>query len=226
MLSPDGKELIEPISLLEVFQNSPYSTLLSPLETSAKSTPPQATTDEALRELRQRQDVLHANSVNVLNATQAAQFPNLKPGQVLVSLRNLNALGVIDPTTRSLVWATTGPWRAQHDAQFLDNGNLLIFDNSGSPRGSRVLEYNPRNSTFPWTYPGVENRPFYTKIRGMCQRLPNGNTLIVDTEENQIFEVTAEKETVWNCLTPFHVLTARRYRPEQLAFLKNQRARN
>src|SRR5207237_5000097 len=129
----------------------------------------------------------------------ALRFPQFKAGQVLVSLRNLNLVAVLDPATGAVVWAARGPWRAQHDARFLDNGHLLIFDNLGSPRGSRVLEYDPQTQAFPWSYPGETGTPFLSRIRGMCQRLPNDNTLIVNSDGGEVFEVTPQREVVWSC---------------------------
>ena len=41
--------------------------------------------------------------------------------------------------------------------------------------------------------------PFYTSERGMSQRLPNGNTLIVNSERGTLLEVTPEKEIAWSC---------------------------
>jgi hypothetical protein len=220
MLSPDGKELKKPISILDALRNSPYSTLLSPLETPLSPSPTQALNDRSVRESRERQDVLHTNSVQVLNRATAAKFPNFKEGQILISMRHLSAIAVLDSERSAVVWGACGPWRVQHDAHFLDSGRLLMFDNTGSPRGSRVLEFDPLSGAFPWSYPGVDNVPFFSSERGMCQRLPNGNTLIADSEEATMLEVTQSKEVVWTCFTRDFITTARRYGPDQLSFLK------
>ena len=133
---------------------------------------------------------------------------------------------VLDVGKRALVWAGSGPWRIQHDARFLDNGHLLLFDNHGSPRGSRVFEYDPQTQAFPWSYPGADNPSFLSHIRGMSQRLPNGNTLVVNSEGGELLEVTRGKEVVWSCSLNRFITTARRYAPDQLPFLGGgQRAR-
>jgi hypothetical protein len=119
-----------------------------------------------------------------------------------------------------VVWATRGPWRAQHDARFLDNGHLLVFDNLGSPRSSRVMEYDMRTQGFPWIYPGVDEPSFFTAERGMSQRLPNGNTLIVNSEDRRVVEVTRAKKLVWSCSAPGFITTARRYSPNQVPFIE------
>jgi hypothetical protein len=168
-----------------------------------------------------RRDVLHTNTIKVLSRALASKFPLFKEGQLLVSLRNLNALAVLDPESGKVVWAARSLWHSQHDPSFLDNGHLLLFDNLGSVKGSRVLEYNPLTQAFPWIYPGDNGTPFYSEIRGMTQRLPNGNTLIVNSEAGTVFEVTPGQETVWTCSCGHAKLyCARRYGSEQLPFLK------
>jgi hypothetical protein len=226
LLSPDGKELKRPIPILEAIQDSQYAPLLCVLEGPGKhGVRPGATVPLFVDDARRR-DVLHTNFVNVLSRELAPKFPMFKAGQVLISMRHLDTIAVLDPQRGSVVWAARGPWRGQHDPQFLDNGHLLIFDNLGSPQGSRVLEYDPQTQAFPWSYSGENKGPFFTDERGMSQRLPNGNTLVVNSQGSELLEVTASKEVVWACSIPGFIHTARRYSPDKLHFLKGgQRAR-
>ena len=91
-------------------------------------------------------------------------------------------------------------------------GNLLVFDNGGAsgygdpspiaPTGSgiyarstsRVLEIDPVTLEVVWTYTAPNF--FSTNISG-AQRLPNGNTLITEGAPGRVFEVTPEKDIVW-----------------------------
>jgi hypothetical protein len=220
LLSPDGKPLRKPISILAAFQNSPYSAFLSPLARFDRQ-------DELAGDLDllgldpdgRDWDRLHTNSVRELSRRLAPKFPAFKAGQVLISVRHLDAIAVLDIETGTIVWAACGPWKAQHDPQFLENGHLLIFDNRGMSKRSRVLEYDPQTQAFPWIYSGDDDAPFFTSDRGMSQRLPNGNTLIVDTDGGEIIEVTPGKEVVWTCATNCFVTTGRRYSGDQLHFL-------
>jgi hypothetical protein len=231
IISPAGK-LLKKIPILEAINDSPYAALLGafarPMGISAArpAAGPGAMTSPFDRDTRNR-DVLHTNAVRVLNRGLAPKFPLFKAGQLLISPRNLDAIAVLDPDTGKLIWAARGPWRAQHDPSFLDNGHLLLFDNLGSPGGSRVLEYDPRTQAFPWSYPGENGKPFLSRIRGMGQRLPNGNTLIVNSDGGEAFEATPGREIVWSCSSGgIEFNRARRYMPDQVPFLKgNQRAR-
>jgi hypothetical protein len=209
LLSPAGKPLHKPISILEAFRDSPYAPLLSSLEGVGKqNTPP---------------DILHTNLARVLSPGLAAKFPQFKAGQVLISIRELDTIAMLDPQTRSVTWAARGPWRGQHDPQLLDNGHLLIFDNLGAPKRSRVLEYDPVTQAFPWSYGSENGSRFYSADGGTSQRLPNGNTLIVNSLGAKLFEVTPDKEVVWSYSLnagSYYICSARRYSPEQLPFLK------
>jgi hypothetical protein len=108
-------------------------------------------------------------------------------------------------------------------------GNILVFDNGGyagygnpnpgSPTGmlnalrdfSRVIEFNPITLEVVWEYsmrsigslPRIEGHKFYSPYLGGVQRLPNGNTLITESSSGRSFEVTQEKEIVWEYVSPF-----------------------
>ena len=219
ILSAQGKQL-DSIRIMEALRDSPYASnqRLMICQNSA----PEA-------------DYTHANSVMVLPKALAGRFPMFQEGQVLISLRNMNTLAVLDVSKRSVAWAAQGVWRRQHAAQFLDNGHLLLFDNEGDNGPARVLEYNPANQALPWTYTSEDSRPFWASARGDTQRLPNGNTLIVNPGKCRMFEVSPAREVVWEaeCLEftgqaqeekpfPFtpSINLARRYRAEGLTFLQ------
>jgi hypothetical protein len=222
IISLDGKRL-KRISLLDAFKDSPYAALLCPLlRPRFGGIPPPGTARSAVLDDLLRRDVFHANTVKVLSRKLAPKFPMFKAGQLLISARHMHTIAVLDPDSEKVVWAARGPWGAQHDPTFLDNGHLLIFDNLGSPWTSRVLEYDPRTQALPWSYPDENDTPFSCLLRGACQRLPNGNTLIVNTNAGEMFEVTAHHEVVWSCSSGAELWHARRYTADQLPFLEGK----
>lgn len=221
-LSPEGKLLRKPIPILSAFRDSPYAALLATVDGPANEVkPPPGSTAPTIRRhpMNVDHDPLHTNCVRVLTRDLAAKFPSFKAGHVLISVRNVNLIAMLDPIAGRVEWAARGPWLAQHDPQFLENGRLLVFDNLGSPSGSRVLEYDPRTQALPWSYPAKGGPRFYSSERGMNQRLPNGNTFIVSSEGAQMIEVTPSGETVWSCCIDHFVASGRRYAPEQVRFL-------
>jgi hypothetical protein len=226
VLSSDGKEIMEPISILQAFRDSPFSLLVQSAKSKSHASRAPAATADGDDKPAPPGDIFHANSVKVLSPKLARQFPLFKPGQVLLSLREIDAIAVLDVEKRAIVWAACGPWQGQHDAQFLDNGHLLVYDNLGMGDHSRVLEYDPPSQSFPWSYEGENREPFLSKQRGLCQRLPNGNTLVVNSKDKEILEVTAGKQVVWTCRCNGYINFARRYDPHELRFLpEGERAR-
>lgn len=187
-LSPEGKEL-ESISLAEAFHGSPFELMLYRKPTSPLDW-----------------DHFHTNSIAKLEPEMADRFPLFKPGQLLVSIRNMNALAVIDPETKKVVWAYNGLWKAQHAAHFLPNGNILLLDNLGhvatEGKFSRIIEFNPATLQTAWSYGGNGKQRFYTYAYGRTQRLPNGNTLIASPLDSRVFEVTREGNVAWNYKLP------------------------
>jgi hypothetical protein len=145
---------------------------------------------------RDEADIFHTNSIEILEEGRRLQF--------LLSIRSLNAVAILDVASGRIVWALSGRWHKQHEAQIVD-GNLLLFDNLGLTRAepgleqSRVLEIDMDSLDVVWSYtaPG-----FYTKGAGAQQRLPNGNTLITESERGRIIEVTHEGTVVWEYVNP------------------------
>lgn len=221
-ISPDGERIGEPISILTAFQGTPYEALLDAVKRPVKRPEPApwATVVQSPEFLML--EPLHTNSVKVLSRDLAQKFPLFAAGQLLLSIRSINALAMLDPQTGKIVWAARGPWYAQHDAQFLDNGRLLLFDNLGVAMGSRVLEYDPQTQAIPWVFAGAPGAPFYEKERGLCQRLPNGNTLVANWDEKEIIEANSAREIVWSCNLDGNISTARRYSRERLTFLDGE----
>jgi len=187
VLSADGEEL-QKSPLIGAVAESEYRHLLHTVSSYAVADP------------------LHANGVDVITEEVAANFPFGDAGQVLLSFRELGAIGVLDPENGKLVFATRGPWIGQHDPDILPDGHVLLFDNYGNfhrpEQQSRVLEFDPATMEIVWQYAGTDELPFESAIRSSQQRLTNGNTLITESNGGRIFEVTPGGEIVWQFVNP------------------------
>ena len=84
----------------------------------------------------------------------------------------------------------------------LANGNILIFDNGYARGFSRVIELDPTSLEVVWSYQGEPPSEFFSDRRGSAQRLPNGNTLICESERGHVFEVTPDGTRVWEFWNP------------------------
>jgi hypothetical protein len=147
-------------------------------------------------------DVYHANAVKMLDGSLAARNPAFQEGHLLVSLLYPNALAVIDPDTETAVWTGTGTWKRQHHPRVLDDGRIMLFDNRGAGKRSRILGVDPATGAESVIYEGNDATPFYSWACGSCYRLPNGNTLVTESDRGRAFEVTPEGERVWEFVNP------------------------
>jgi hypothetical protein len=149
-----------------------------------------------------------------------AVYPN---GDIVASFRDLNSIMIIDRKTSGIKWR----WGSnclghQHNPLVLDNGNVLVFDNGfhrlfpeeymdnfSIESNSRVLEVDPKTDKVVWVYEDEDIFRFYSPFASSAERLPNGNTLICESSKGRIFEVTHEKEIVWDFVNPFYMKKGR-----------------
>lgn len=166
-------------------------------------------------------DIFHTNSIRVIppNSYDLGTYPELTPGNIIVSERATSSVFIIDKETGSIVWSLDqsmiGHLHQHHPSMipmgFPGAGNILLFDNGCCTTGlgedrdySRVLEIDPTNQSIVWEYHGSmtdggSTGDFYTTWGGSVQRLPNGNTLITSSAQGRIFEVDYDTfDIVWD----------------------------
>jgi len=146
-------------------------------------------------------DVFHTNAVKVINR----HIDGLcKKGDVLISVRELNLIAIVDIDEERVRWSWgQDDLDAQHDPTLLDNGNILIFDNGKNLRSySRVIELNPVLKKIEFEYKGNPPESFHSRYRGSCQKLPNDNILITESDRGRVFEITPHGEIVWEFYNP------------------------
>jgi hypothetical protein len=152
---------------------------------------------------RRRGDIFHTNSIEVLDGRFTDRNPALAKGNYLLSSRILSTVFVVDPRHNRVVWALRSDFKAQHDAQMLASGRLMLLDNQGHEQASAVQIYDPTTSKLEWEFRGTDERPFYTHSCGTTQRLLNGNTLVTESDNGRAFELAAADESiVWEFYSP------------------------
>jgi hypothetical protein len=149
-------------------------------------------------------DYYHLNTIEILPETPLGRRdPRFRAGNLLICLRNANLVAVLDQENLSVVWHWgTETLDLPHMPTMLENGNILIFDNGWHRGHSRVLEVEPPSGLIVWRYEADPLKSFYSKARGSSQRLANGNTLICESDRGRVFEVTPDKEIVWEFWNP------------------------
>jgi outer membrane protein assembly factor BamB len=180
---------------------------------------------------RSSTDPTHINSVRELPANYLFDGGDVRfrPGNILVSARNLSTIFIIDRTSSEVVWTFRDGLLRQHEAIMIPQGHLwqgciMLFNNwVGSPpaeRRSAIQVIDPLSGTIVWEYSRVG---FFSSVAGSQMVLANGNLLITSSSGGRAFEITPEGETVWQWLPPFRPMRVERYpldHAPQLADLK------
>ena len=172
-------------------------------------------------------DWTHTNTIQALpeNRWHDEGDTRFRPGNILQSMRQLDTISIVDRESGDVVWSYTGDYRGglsgQHEPHMIEKGlpgagNIIVFDNGASPRYdlahcgcSYVLEIDPTGNRLVWVYD--DDHFFFSRFTANCQRLPNGNTLIFEAMCKRLFEVTPEKEIVWEYILTENAQRVYRY---------------
>jgi hypothetical protein len=147
-------------------------------------------------------DVFHTNSIAELDGRAAAVDPAFAKGNLLLSLRNLDALVVVDPRVERVVWSARGDFRKQHDAQVVGPDRLTLFDNEGPAEGSRALTLRLPDLVPLASWGGVPGQPLDSSTLGTMQTLSNGHRLITESDGGRAVEVAEDGRVVWEMFNP------------------------
>lgn len=170
-------------------------------------------------------EVFHTNHVEVFDGRLASRSPLFARGNFLLSVRNLNAVAIVDGSSEKILWLWgPGNLTYQHHPRLLANGDVLIFDN-GTTR-SQVIEVDPSTDRVVWRYAPPSG--FYSEIQGAVQRLGNGNTLVTESGAGYAFEIDPAGDVVWKFANPdvnakgFRngIMRMTRFDPADLTFLR------
>ena len=160
-------------------------------------------------------DWMHINSVRY----------NPETDQVLISSRNFSEVFIVNhDKAGKIVWRFGNPsnhgegslpgfcndgsqiFFGNHDAVWLGNDKVAVFDNGWQrPQAnrSRAVVVDIKTGSIDWEYAAKNPNAFYSAYQGSTQHLPNGNVLITSTATGHIFEVTKDKDVVWEYVSPF-----------------------
>ncbi|MGQ0635081.1 MAG: arylsulfotransferase family protein [Planctomycetaceae bacterium] len=143
-------------------------------------------------------DPVHLNDVRVATSEDASRVPGTSPGDVLVSLRNLNAIGILDPKTRQFTRMSAGASVHQHSPRFFEDG-VLVFDNHGGAKqhgGSRLVKIDLDGhrpiTMFPTTEKPVPQPELLRKFHS-----PRGGHLDIHRDRRRVLVVLMESGAIW-----------------------------
>ena len=141
-------------------------------------------------------DLFHPNDVEVLNAADAAAFPGLAAGDLMISLRNRDLVAILDRQDLRLKWWSIGPWTMQHDPDFTADGWISVYDNNTGLGRSEIIRMDPRSREVTNPLRNGDVR-FYSGTMGKHQILPGGLVLIVVPAEGRTLVATGDGDRVF-----------------------------
>ncbi len=144
-------------------------------------------------------DILHLNDVEPFSAKLQPGF--FQPGDVMVSLRNINTVFVFNVESERIKFISIGEFVRQHDPDFIDGDTFSVFDNNNTAgeakRQSRIVIVSAKDNTSKVFFEGSKNNTFFTRVMGKHQWQPNGNLLITESMSGRGFEIDRQGKVVW-----------------------------
>ena len=145
-----------------------------------------------------RCDPTHLNSVHLLGEDAAG--PNLEPGDLVVSLRNLHAFAILDRRNHRLKRLVRGGFVMQHAVLHFEGSRFLMLDNQGGRTAdgalaiSRLLMVDAANGEETTIFPNHRTpghlRELYTYMQGGLALSPDRSRAIVTfTDAGKAVEV-------------------------------------
>jgi hypothetical protein len=153
-------------------------------------------TTDAIQADKNDCDPLHSNYVRPLGPELAARIGGVRPDDLLVSLHNISAIVVVGRADHEIKRLYRGTFVAQHSAQPMPGGKILMFDNlgaTGENGATRVLEFDPttggERTVFP-TSATPKNVAFFSRVKGNIDISRDGTrALVAATEIGRGYEI-------------------------------------
>lgn len=142
-----------------------------------------------------RNDIFHPNDIEPLSTKLAPKFPMFSAGDLLISLRNINLVGVVSPNTGEVKWVQRGPWLFQHDPDFLEDGTISIYNNNSDRGRSNILVVDPANGEVRRRFTKTTPQ-FYSYAMGKHDQIPGGAVLVTVPSEGRVLELNNQGEVL------------------------------
>jgi hypothetical protein len=138
--------------------------------------------------------------------THVNDVDKIGDGQYLISPRNFDQVMVINRSTREIDLRLGSDnnhdvMHEQHNPDYheSEDGNPTIT--VADSENDRIVEYEKRGGSWTRTWELGSNQDFNWPRD--ADRLPNGNTLVTDSNNQRVVEVTPQGEIVWEFYAPW-----------------------
>lgn len=157
------------------------------------------------------EDRFHSNRIHRFAAEETAGSP-FAPGDLLVSLREIDTVLVVSGRTHEVLWARRGPFRRQHEPHLRPGGKILLFDNLGAGLNrSRIVEVEIEDGGAVQPLWPPEGTRIFSAQAGAVHPLPAEHLLVVESERGRAYELDRDLEIVWEFRSPHRAGPRREY---------------
>lgn len=147
-------------------------------------------------------DPMHANDVEPLPASLASALLMFEPGDLLISMRDLNLLSVVDPDTVKVKWKRFGIGRRLRKPDRGPDGTIVFFDNNTNPGHSRLRSVDPSDYSVTDIVKG-EGYEFFSPRRGRHSVREDGSVVVVSAYQGRLFEVDPSGDIVFEFVNKY-----------------------
>ena len=114
-----------------------------------------------------------------------------------------NGGDLFETTPQSYIFQINGYLNATtNDTGTYVNPPAAGYNNWAAPGHDTDKRTKSMSRQITWMYYSMANQGMFSHLDSSVQRLPNGNTLVCDSTEGHIFEVTATGDAVWEYVNP------------------------
>ena len=125
-------------------------------------------------------DPFHLNSVSMVGE-DVSGLPDVRPGDLVLSFRNLDAFAVLDRETGVVKRYARGTFVRQHSVKHLGGSEFVLFDNQGGYEQdendgypySRVLVVDLASGEERVLFPRIPAQQWFSRIRGRVSLSPD-----------------------------------------------------
>ena len=146
----------------------------------------------------------HLNSVSMVGE-DVSGLPGVRPGDLVLSLRDMDAFAVLDRETGVVKRFAQGSFVRQHSVKHLGGSEFILFDNkggyerdeNGGYRYSRVLVVDLATGEERVVFPRTPERGWYANTRGRTSLSPDRTRVVASFHRtNKAVEVRIADDAV------------------------------
>jgi len=146
-------------------------------------------------------DPFHFNDITPLTESVSDKFPAFETSDLLISVRSLNLVFILRPSTKKILWYRMGITSLQHDPDFNSDGSISIFDNNVHNQFSRIVALNVSTDSTSVLLDG-EHFGFFNDKHGNHQILNDSSIVFVDYK-GRVIHTDKEGKAVFSFLNSF-----------------------